>query len=312
MTQPYDIISGALRSIGALEGGEQPEADIAADAFELLNDMLAQWSNSTMMVHYKTDVVWPLVSGKYEYTIGAGGQIGAVFTGSISGTTLTVTALTSGAISLGMTITGTGITAGTTITAFLTGAGGQLNATGTYQVSMSQAAASTTITATYERPLRVNSAFVRVATLDYQIAVLSFEDYRQLQLKAMNGPWPRAVFYQPSELLGTVTVWPVPGSGEMHMSCDTVLGGFTTMFDTIRLPQGYNMALRWNLAELLLPEFGRASSQAMQSISMHAARARAMIKKTNMQPQQSMRYDSALLANNPQNAGWILSGGFGQ
>lgn len=64
-------------------------------------------------------------------------------TGSISGTTLTVTAVTSGTLAVGQTISGTGVTAGTTITALGTGTGG----TGTYTVSVSQTVASTTITA---------------------------------------------------------------------------------------------------------------------------------------------------------------------
>jgi hypothetical protein len=66
----------------------------------------------------------------------------AVFTGSISGTTLTVSAVTSGTIVVGIGISGTGITAGTTITALGTGSGG----TGTYTVSASQTVSSTTIT----------------------------------------------------------------------------------------------------------------------------------------------------------------------
>lgn len=65
------------------------------------------------------------------------------FTGTISGTTLTISAVTSGALSIGDFIEGTGITAGTTITALGTGTGG----TGTYTVNISQTVASTTITA---------------------------------------------------------------------------------------------------------------------------------------------------------------------
>ena len=67
----------------------------------------------------------------------------AVVTGSISTTTLTVSAVTSGTLRVGQYITGTGVTAGTTITALGTGTGG----TGTYTVSASQTASSTTITA---------------------------------------------------------------------------------------------------------------------------------------------------------------------
>jgi len=58
----------------------------------------------------------------------------STFNGTISGTTLTVNSVTSGIIVLGMTLVGTGITIGTTITALGTGVGG----IGTYTVSASQ------------------------------------------------------------------------------------------------------------------------------------------------------------------------------
>jgi hypothetical protein len=64
-----------------------------------------------------------------------------VYTGSISGTTLTVTAVSTGVLAIGQTISGTGVTAGTTITALGTGTGG----TGTYTVSVAQTVASTTL-----------------------------------------------------------------------------------------------------------------------------------------------------------------------
>ena len=77
----------------------------------------------------------------------------AVVTGSISGTTLTVSAVTSGALAVGNGISGTGITAGTTITALGTGSGG----TGTYTVSASQTVASTTVTARSPTTLTVSA-----------------------------------------------------------------------------------------------------------------------------------------------------------
>ena len=65
------------------------------------------------------------------------------FTASISTTTMAVTAIGSGTIAVGQVITGTGVTAGTVITAQLTGTAGS---TGDYTVSTSQTVASTTIT----------------------------------------------------------------------------------------------------------------------------------------------------------------------
>ena len=66
------------------------------------------------------------------------------FTGSMSGTTLTVTALAQGApIVLGMYVDGSSVTDGTYITAFGTGTGG----TGTYTINQSVTASSTAMTA---------------------------------------------------------------------------------------------------------------------------------------------------------------------
>lgn len=63
---------------------------------------------------------------------------------TITGTsgTLTVTAVGSGALGIGDTLSGAGVTAGTAITGLLTGTGGN----GTYIVSPSQTATSTTVT----------------------------------------------------------------------------------------------------------------------------------------------------------------------
>ena len=101
---PIDIISRALKDIGALAAGETPSPEASQDAFDILNDMLDQWSNEGMMVYYKTEIIFTTTNSQTQYTIGPGGQIGASFTGSISGTTLTVTAIGSGAIAVGQTL----------------------------------------------------------------------------------------------------------------------------------------------------------------------------------------------------------------
>ena len=64
-------------------------------------------------------------------------------TGGISGTTLTVSAVSSGALQVGSIIEGTGIAVGTTITALGTGTGG----VGTYTINISQLVVQTNITA---------------------------------------------------------------------------------------------------------------------------------------------------------------------
>lgn len=90
---------------------------------------------------------------------------GAVFTGSIATTTLTVTVADprwssgnqTGAIAVGQMVTGTGVAVGTVITALGTGTGG----TGTYTVGISQTVSSTTLTSAIGGfPLTQNSIYV--------------------------------------------------------------------------------------------------------------------------------------------------------
>lgn len=79
----------------------------------------------------------------------------ASFTGSIATTTLTVSAISAGAIYPSMQITGTGVTAGTRIVEQLTGTSG---GAGTYRVSVSQTVSSTSMTGDLPSKIQVSQA----------------------------------------------------------------------------------------------------------------------------------------------------------
>jgi hypothetical protein len=325
MAVPFDIVSRALKDIGALEAGETPTPDAALDAFEMMNDMIDQWSNENMMVFNVTEIICPVIPGQTQYTIGPNPStqnfIGASFTGSITGNILTVTGILSGALAQGQTLSGTGITAGTKITQFLTGAGGNINEEGTYQVNINQTVASTTITAYYQKPLNLDSAFVRVNTtsngqpitgggLDYPMSVLALQDYEMIGLKTLSGPWPKAVYFNAGSDSGNLFVWPSPSQGELHLFANTLFSRYNSMYEDITLPQGYAMCLRWCLAERLMPMYGKASPTQITMIQTFAGQAKATIKRTNMAPLAVARYPDALQTGRAKDAGWILTGGF--
>lgn len=97
-------------------------------------NQLAYTNNSTGAVQFGSNWTGASVTGSIAAN---------VVTGSISGTTLTVSAVTTGVLTNGQTISGTNVTSGTQIVSQLTGTSGGI---GTYQVSVSQTVASTTIT----------------------------------------------------------------------------------------------------------------------------------------------------------------------
>lgn len=324
-TTPFNIISRALKDIGALEAGETPSPDAAQDAFDMFNDLIDQWSNENMMVFNVTEIIFPVVPGQTQYTIGPNPStqnfIGAQFTGSITGNVLTVSGILSGAVAQGQTLSGTGIAEGTKIVSFGTGAGGNVNEQGTYILNKSQTVASTTITAYYQKPLSIDSAFVRINTnsngvpivnggLDYQVAILALQDYELIGLKTLSGPWPKALYFNPGEDSGNLFLWPNPSQGEMHIFANTIFSRYESYYTPISMPQGYLMAMRWCLAERLMPMYGKNDPTQIAMINAYAAQAKSTIKRTNMSPLQTARYPDALLANKSKDAGWILTGGF--
>ena len=80
-----------------------------------------------------------IVDGSYRYTWRISTPSAALFTGSISGTTLTVTAVSQGTIAINQALFGLGVTNETVITALGTGTGG----VGTYTINQTQTVAST-------------------------------------------------------------------------------------------------------------------------------------------------------------------------
>ena len=79
-----------------------------------------------------------IVDGAFRYTWRISSPATAVFTASTSGTTLTVSSMSSGSIAIGQSLYGVGILAQTVITALGTGTGG----VGTYTINRSQTVAA--------------------------------------------------------------------------------------------------------------------------------------------------------------------------
>lgn len=127
-------------------------APTQADIFTVLGDFLTQITGVPVaqgQVNRVAEpsaldfvVMWPINMRRLATNIDA--YIDAVFTGSILGTTMTITAVDPdfiGKINVGSSVFGVNVTTGTAVTAFGTGTGG----VGTYTVSLPQTVISETL-----------------------------------------------------------------------------------------------------------------------------------------------------------------------
>ncbi|NMX39365.1 hypothetical protein HBO34_15935 [Pseudomonas veronii] len=71
MTTPVELINLALKQVGVLGVGQTASAEDIADAFKMLNMMLAQWSVKRNVVYQIVDVPC-LATGAQTYSVGVG------------------------------------------------------------------------------------------------------------------------------------------------------------------------------------------------------------------------------------------------
>jgi len=132
-----------VRGMRTVSGGEYMVAVVGPSVYILTNEftptLIGQLNTSAGRVGISDNGLNVyIVDGSYRYTWRISTPSSALFTGSISGTTLTVTAVTSGTIGINQALFGLGVTNATVITALGTGTGG----VGTYTVNQSQTVAS--------------------------------------------------------------------------------------------------------------------------------------------------------------------------
>lgn len=281
-----------------------------------------------------TDTLGLIPSGTTIVSLNSGSTSAITFASSPSGASWTLNAAWSGASGLYLvtfsdneTIPATFTQGSATVTgaASLTGSPSTSAQVNTTTITMSANATATTVAAdsvsytvpgnfAIARPLRVRPGFTRITAsgntgLDYWWDVCTLDDYNEIGYKGVPGPWPYLVCYQPTYPYGTLWVYPNPQvAGQVYLWTDVVLANFTSLTQTISLPQGYARSLKKLLTLELCPEYGKVPTQEMLR---QAHEARTLIRNLNMSPVKKMRYDSAIMSGNGRDASFIFHGGFG-
>jgi len=132
-----------VRGLRTLSGGTRMLAVCGAYVYVFNNTltptMIGQLNTTTGRVTISDNGINAyIVDGTYRYTWRISTVTSAIFTGSTSGTTLTVTSIKSGTLAVGQNLFAVGALQETVITALGTGSGG----TGTYTIGLSQTIAS--------------------------------------------------------------------------------------------------------------------------------------------------------------------------
>ena len=324
-TTALDIITGALLNINSYSPGEPLSADDTQTGLNVLNDLIDSLSTDECFMYTQIETIFNWVAGQYQYSVG--NPSGGSFVGTVTGASAVITGVTQFPtnIKIGGTLTDLGavipsgnalVAVPTTVTAF-----DPIAQTVTMSAPASATPAINPDTISYtvpgdipiNRPLRFRDGFTRATTsgnsnLDYSFEMISFDRYKEELLKNVQGPWPYIGAYQPTFPYGTLFVYPNPGAAyTAHIFTDLIIQEWATAQTAYTLPQGYTRALKKLLALELAPNYGKTPSPQLIT---QAKEAKELIKAVNDTPVVTLKFDSAIVRTQTQDAGWIMKGGF--
>ena len=196
MTTARDIITRALQRNGILTKGESPSGDEASDGLSALNDMIASWSNDSLLIYARISESFPLVSGQSSYTIGPSGNFNTT------------------------------------------------------------------------RPLQILTAFTRIGNIDYEMSIIPEQAFDGITQKNISSSIPEVMFYQAGFPLGTITIYPVPTTGTLHIRSEKQLTELSSLDVDVDFPPGWERALIFNLAIEIAGEYGQTVDEATYLLAM--------------------------------------------
>ena len=143
-----------------------------------------------------------------------------------------------------------------------------------------------------DRPTRIEGVGVvldRTQSLPIELNLgrpMSVQEYRAVVAKGLTSSYPSAIWYDygvNTSGLGTITLYPTPTGGnvDLVLYLANPLGRFADLSTTYYFPDGYERAIRANLAIEMAPAFEREPSGALIK---RAAEAMADIRRANRRP----------------------------
>jgi hypothetical protein len=269
------IIKMAYRKLGVLNASETPSPQMVTDASDALNLWVKALNATGLHIWTETEATVFLQPNQNSYDLGIGSADHA--TETYTATTLTAAAASSATsisvssatgfvttYNIGVVLdsgsifwtTQNGAAAGTSIPllAGLPGSASGGNAVYVYQTNII-------------RPLRVVSTrrYNFASAIDTQMGMMSRIDYRNQPNKTATGV-PTSTFYDPrggANTVGRLNVWPAPqdASNAVKMTWWRPVQDFTSSANTPDLPTEWGLALIWNLAKEMGPEFDVAPNR---------------------------------------------------
>ncbi len=261
------IIEGAYGLLGIFDGTSALTPSEYQTGLTVLNDMIDSWNNLNLMVFSSTAFVLPFISGVQTYQIGQTNP----FVFNLTGSTMTIISGTPN-INLGSSVlVAPGVPPLVTVNASLGG--------GQYTVSYTAPFALTGVTGglcnlttnltpwtngqafnwNFPRPTRIERVSIQFPSntsqpVEIAIPFVDEEAWQGIPLKNTISDYPTMCYQDDAFPYNNLNFWPIPSTGASAVLYVWELTpGAINLQTQMEVPQGYNVALKQNLAIELAP-----------------------------------------------------------
>lgn len=147
------------------------------------------------------------------------------------------------------------------------------------------------------RPVRISgSAICTFNGVDFPVDQIGQNEYDLIGLKTQQQPIVEKLLYVNANPLGLITLWPVPSQiVNIGINTDRVLSAVADTSTAMVFPPGYMLMMRYMLAVLCAPDYGKAVPPEIAGV---ATSSLAAVKRAN-KVKRVMSFDGALVDSGP-------------
>lgn len=127
------------------------------------------------------------------------------------------------------------------------------------------------------RPNRIVSAFVTFGGTDTPLIFLTKDQYDSIGIKTDQGE-PDCIYYDGNYPLGTIYLDPVPVGGTITLNMVKPMTSFSSLDTVFAMPGEYQMAIEYNLAVLMAPEY---ETEPSPTVFRMAVRSKKIVMAQN-------------------------------
>lgn len=141
---------------------------------------------------------------------------------------------------------------------------------------------------TIPQPIKIDSASMTAGGIDCPLEIVDALGWAAITEIGATAIITRKLYCNYLYPLSNVLFWPfqrVPAT--LNMWLYSPIEAFTTLDETIDLPQGYEAGLRWNLAVNLAPEYGRPIDQSVFAGAQNFKASLVQLNASNLMRSQT-------------------------